>query len=44
MQVGDRDLDNPTIMRDDMDDWVIANHRMAAALERVWRDYRPKTP
>jgi iron(III)-enterobactin esterase len=33
MQVGDRDLLNPNIMRDDMHDWVVANHRMAAALE-----------
>jgi len=34
MQVGDRDLLNPNIMRDDMHDWVVANHRMAAALEK----------
>jgi iron(III)-enterobactin esterase len=33
MQVGDRDLFNPNIMRDDMHDWVVANHRMAAALQ-----------
>jgi hypothetical protein len=33
MQGGDRDLYNPNIMRDDMHDWVIANHRMAAALK-----------
>ena len=33
MQVGDRDLLNPNVMRDDMHDWVAANHRMAAALE-----------
>jgi len=33
MQVGDRDLFNPNIMRDDMHDWVAANHRMAAALK-----------
>jgi iron(III)-enterobactin esterase len=32
MQVGDRDLYNPNVMRDDMHDWVAANHRMAAAL------------
>ena len=32
MQVGDRDLLNPNVMRDDMHDWVVANHRMAAAL------------
>jgi enterochelin esterase-like enzyme len=32
MQVGDRDLLNPNVMRDGMHDWVAANHRMAAAL------------
>jgi enterochelin esterase-like enzyme len=32
MLVGDRDLFNPNVMRDDMHDWVAANHRMAAAL------------
>jgi iron(III)-enterobactin esterase len=32
MHVGDRDLYNPNVMRDDMHDWVEANHRMAAAL------------
>jgi len=32
MHVGDRDLLNPNVMRDDMHDWVAANHRMAAAL------------
>ncbi len=32
MEVGDRDLYNPNVMRDDMHDWVLANHRMAAAL------------
>jgi enterochelin esterase-like enzyme len=32
MEVGDRDLFNPNVMRDDMHDWVVANHRMAAAL------------
>jgi hypothetical protein len=31
MQLGDRDLYNPNVMRDDMHDWVIANHKMAAA-------------
>ena len=34
MQAGDRDLFNPNVMRDDMHDWVVANHRMAAALEK----------
>jgi enterochelin esterase family protein len=33
MQVGDRDLLNPNVMRDGMHDWVAANHRMAAALK-----------
>jgi iron(III)-enterobactin esterase len=33
MQVGDRDLFNPNVMRDDMHDWVAANHRMASALK-----------
>ncbi|MEO5957695.1 MAG: alpha/beta hydrolase-fold protein, partial [Opitutaceae bacterium] len=32
MGVGDRDLLNPNVMRDDMHDWVEANHRMARAL------------
>ena len=32
MHVGDRDLINPNVMRDDMHDWVEANERMAQAL------------
>ena len=32
MEVGDRDLLNPNIMRDDMHDWVLANEKMAHAL------------
>ncbi|NUM52780.1 MAG: esterase family protein [Candidatus Hydrogenedentes bacterium] len=32
MHVGDKDLLNPNIMRDDMHDWVLANERMAKAL------------
>ena len=32
MEVSDRDLLNPNVMRDDMHDWVLANERMAAAL------------
>jgi enterochelin esterase-like enzyme len=32
MHVGDRDLLNPNVMRDDMHDWVLANERMAGAL------------
>jgi enterochelin esterase-like enzyme len=33
MHVGDRDLYNPNAMRDEMHDWVAANHRMAAVLK-----------
>jgi enterochelin esterase-like enzyme len=32
MEVGDHDLYNPNVMRDDMHDWVLANERMAAEL------------
>jgi enterochelin esterase-like enzyme len=32
MEVGDRDLLNPNVMRDDMHDWVLANERMAKVL------------
>ncbi|CAN5316535.1 alpha/beta hydrolase-fold protein [soil metagenome] len=32
MQVGDKDLFNPNIMRDEMHDWVVANERMATVL------------
>jgi enterochelin esterase family protein len=32
MEVGDRDLLNPNIMRDAMHDWVLANERMASVL------------
>jgi iron(III)-enterobactin esterase len=32
MQVGDRDLYNPNIMRDNMHDWVVANENMAKVL------------
>ena len=32
MEVGDRDLLNPNVMRDDMHDWVLANEHMARAL------------
>ncbi len=38
MQVGDRDLFNPNIMRDDMHDWVVANENMARVLaEKKYR-------
>jgi len=40
MQVGERDLMNPNVMRDDMHDWVAANRRMAAALESKGYQYR----
>jgi enterochelin esterase-like enzyme len=32
MEVGDRDLMNPNVMRDNMHDWVLANENMAKAL------------
>jgi enterochelin esterase-like enzyme len=32
LEVGDRDLLNPNVMRDEMHDWVLANERMAKAL------------
>lgn len=32
MEVGDKDLFNPNVMRDGMHDWVLANEKMAAAL------------
>jgi enterochelin esterase-like enzyme len=32
MEVGDRDLLNPNVMRDGMHDWVVANENMAKAL------------
>jgi enterochelin esterase family protein len=32
MEVGDTDLYNPNLMRDNMHDWVLANENMAAAL------------
>jgi iron(III)-enterobactin esterase len=32
MHVGDRDLYNPNVMRDDMHDWVVANEHMARVL------------
>ena len=40
MHVGDRDLFNPNVMRDDMHDWVVANHRMAAVLKNKGYDYQ----
>ncbi len=32
MEVGDRDLFNPNVMRDNMHDWVVANENMAKVL------------
>ncbi|HUA38193.1 MAG TPA: alpha/beta hydrolase-fold protein [Candidatus Sulfopaludibacter sp.] len=32
LEVGDRDLFNPNVMRDNMHDWVVANERMAQVL------------
>jgi enterochelin esterase family protein len=32
LEVGDRDLFNPNVMRDDMHDWVVASESMARAL------------
>jgi iron(III)-enterobactin esterase len=32
MEVGDRDLLNPNVMRDNMHDWVLANEKMAEVL------------
>ena len=40
MKVADRDLLNPNVMRDDMHDWVVANHRMAAVLRKKGYQYQ----
>ncbi|WP_439631058.1 alpha/beta hydrolase [Gemmata sp.] len=40
IQVGDRDLLNPNVMRDDMHDWVEANHRMAKVLKEKGYEYQ----
>jgi enterochelin esterase-like enzyme len=40
MAVGDRDLLNPNVMRDDMHDWVEANHRMAKVLKEKGYHYQ----
>ena len=40
MEVGDRDLLNPNVMRDGMHDWVTANHRMAAVLKDKGYQYQ----
>ncbi len=40
LEVGDRDLLNPNVMRDGMHDWVDANNRMAAALKAKGYHYQ----
>jgi enterochelin esterase-like enzyme len=40
MEVGDRDLLNPNVMRDGMHDWVVANENMAKALAAKGYQYQ----
>lgn len=40
ISVGDYDLLNPNVMRDDMHDWVEANHRMAKVLQAKGYEYQ----
>jgi enterochelin esterase-like enzyme len=40
MHVGDRDLLNPNMLRDDMHDWVDANNRMAKVLKEKGYHYQ----
>jgi enterochelin esterase family protein len=40
MEVGDRDLLNPNVMRDDMHDWVLANEKMAKVLAEKGYHYQ----
>ncbi len=40
IQVGDNDLLNPNVMRDNMHDWVEANHHMAKALKAKGYEYQ----
>lgn len=40
ISVGDRDSLNPNIMRDDMHDWVEANHRMSKVLQEKGYHYQ----
>jgi len=40
MEVGDRDLYNPNVMRDGMHDWVDANNRMARVLKSKGYHYQ----
>ena len=40
MEVGDRDLFNPNVMRDNMHDWVLANEKMANVLAKKGYHYQ----
>ena len=40
MEVGDRDLYNPNVMRDNMHDWVLANEKMAKVLAAKGYNYQ----
>lgn len=40
MEVGDRDLRNPNVMRDNMHDWVLANENMARVLAEKGYHYQ----
>jgi len=40
MEVGDRDLYNPNVMRDNMHDWVVANENMAKVLSTKGYTYQ----
>jgi iron(III)-enterobactin esterase len=40
LEVGDRDLLNPNVMRDGMHDWVLANEKMAAVLAEKGYPYQ----
>jgi enterochelin esterase-like enzyme len=40
MEVGDRDLFNPNVMRDNRHDWVAANNRMATVLRAKGYHYQ----
>ena len=40
LAVGDHDLLNPNVMRDNMHDWVEANHRMAKVLKAKGYEYQ----
>lgn len=40
MEVGDRDLYNPNVMRDSMHDWVVANENMARSLAGKHYNYQ----